>query len=204
MDLHSRHTAELRESLKGLGWTRALDALDFAAHHHTGTRKNGIDPELSHPVGVALHVRTLPGLAYPEDTVAAALLHDVREDHGVTDETIRTAFGPLVADAVERMTKKFRGCRKDPQEYFGRIEECEIASVGKGADRFLNLGDMDGAFTPAKQAGYADEGEARFLPMLTAAEARFPLQASAYRDLRRAIRGRIQHVRARLAVAACA
>ena len=65
---------------KGQGLVR--EALSFAAECHTGQlRKNG-DPAITHPLHAA---ETIANLQLDASTIAAALLHDVQEDCGVTN-----------------------------------------------------------------------------------------------------------------------
>jgi (p)ppGpp synthase/HD superfamily hydrolase len=72
-----------------------------AAAHGSQTRKYTGEPYIVHPIAVA---ETLAELGHPDETVAAALLHDVVEDCGVTLATIEAEFGPRVAELVEQVT----------------------------------------------------------------------------------------------------
>jgi (p)ppGpp synthase/HD superfamily hydrolase len=73
-----------------------------AAHVAVGqVRKYTGEAYICHPAAVAALVRS----ASEEDaTVAAAWLHDVVEDTGVTLETVVAEFGPAVANLVEQVT----------------------------------------------------------------------------------------------------
>lgn len=204
MDRHVKTKVFLRGWLHSARWWRALDAMEFGATFHVGLRKDGCTPEFAHQIDIAQHIRTLPDLMYPEETMCAAFLHDVREDYRVGDAEIRGPFGPQVADAVERLTKVFRGEKKDPGDYFKAISECPVASVVKGCDRVHNLNSMIGVFTPEKQRAYAQEGEEFFLPMLKAAARRFPRQEAACQNVRLTLRSQIQLVRAALATSTAA
>ncbi len=78
------------------------DALSFAIEKHDGqVRRNG-DPVITHPLHAA---ETIASLQLDAGTIAGALLHDVQEDCGVTNEEIRKRFGPEVALMVEGVTK---------------------------------------------------------------------------------------------------
>ena len=73
-----------------------------AAHAAVGQlRKYTNEPYIVHPAEVASIVRSVP---HTEAMVAAAWLHDVVEDTGVTLETVRAEFGADVADLVEWLT----------------------------------------------------------------------------------------------------
>ncbi len=77
-------------------------AFKFASASHAGqTRKYTGDPYIVHPVAVANIVRSV---AHTEIMIAAALLHDVVEDCGVSHLTIRNEFGNEVAALVFWLT----------------------------------------------------------------------------------------------------
>ena len=84
------------------GMELVQEAYAFAAERHAGqTRKSG-DPAITHPVHAA---ETIANLQLDASTIAAALLHDVQEDCGVTNEEIAKRFGSEVAVMVEGVTK---------------------------------------------------------------------------------------------------
>lgn len=56
-----------------------------------------------HPLRV---FKTVSEITRDDDTLAAALLHDVVEDTGVTPDEIRREFSPGVAALVEALTKR--------------------------------------------------------------------------------------------------
>lgn len=77
-------------------------ALRFATKAHEGqTRKYTGEPYINHPKQV---MATLKKLGKPNPVLAAALLHDVVEDCGVTLDTIRAEFGDKVARLVGEVT----------------------------------------------------------------------------------------------------
>ena len=74
----------------------------FAAHHHAGQlRKYVGGPYIAHPRAVARLVRRF---THDEPMVAAALLHDVAEDCGVSLQEIERRFGSDVAGLVRDLT----------------------------------------------------------------------------------------------------
>ncbi len=77
-------------------------ALAFSAHAHEGQFRKGGEPYITHPLAVA---ETLAGWRMDVQTLAAALLHDVVEDTGVTRDDIRVNFGEAIADLVDGVTK---------------------------------------------------------------------------------------------------
>lgn len=81
---------------------RLLTAVEFAERAHRGQmRKYTGEPYIVHPLEVAQLVSTVVA---DEDTIIAALLHDVVEDTVVTLEQIRLAFGDAVAKLVHEVT----------------------------------------------------------------------------------------------------
>ena len=78
------------------------DAFAFAAEAHNGQKRLTGDPYIVHPLDAA---RTVAGLQMDAATIAAALLHDVQEDCGVPNETLKRKFGAEVAKLVDGATK---------------------------------------------------------------------------------------------------
>ena len=77
-------------------------AYEFAAKAHQGqVRKTG-EPYLEHPVNTAM---ILAELQLDAETLAAALLHDVPEDCGVSLDEIEANFGSQVVKLVDGVTK---------------------------------------------------------------------------------------------------
>src|SRR3954469_7362875 len=73
-------------------------ALEFAAERHTGQQRTSDHaPFILHPLEVA---HMLSGRGYPDEVVAAAVLHDVIEDTGVSREELEERFGSRVATLV--------------------------------------------------------------------------------------------------------
>ena len=78
------------------------DALAFADRRHAG-QKRGIDdlPFVTHPLEVA---RLLHEAGYPDEVVAAGVLHDVLEDTDAEPSDLEARFGRRVAELVEAVT----------------------------------------------------------------------------------------------------
>jgi (p)ppGpp synthase/HD superfamily hydrolase len=102
---------------------------------------------------------------FPEETMTAAFLHDMLEDHGdfVTVAELSRRFGPRFADAVWKLSKKSVGLTKSYEMYFEELSQCPIASVVKLADRAHNLQTMQGVFTAEKQKSYGGGGDSKLL-----------------------------------------
>src|ERR671917_172347 len=97
------------------------DAYGVAHAAHRGqTRKSG-EPFVYHPLAAA---DILAELRLDPTTVAAALLHDVLEDTGITKEGLETRFGEEVAAIVDGVTK----LKRLPS---GNFEEARAESLRK-------------------------------------------------------------------------
>lgn len=191
----------LRQQLIGARYHHALAALEFAIRYHTGTRKDGKTPEFQHQVEIALFALTLPDLMYREEVIATILLHDVREDYGVSDGEISDlffedlAFAQRVCSAVWNMTKEFRGVKRDEKALFDAMSQDPIASIAKGCDRMHNLQSMVGVFKLEKQKEYIQEVFDLFLPMLKKARRLFPHQVHAYELLKFVLHAQIDLIK---------
>ena len=80
-------------------------AFRFAAAAHEGQQRHSGSDFIEHPVGAA---RICAQLRLDEQTLAAALLHDVVEDTETSIEDVRSEFGDEVARLVEGVTKLTR------------------------------------------------------------------------------------------------
>lgn len=77
-------------------------AYQFAKKAHEGQkRKYTNEPYIYHPIEVMSIVSTVP---HTDRMLAAALLHDTREDCGVTYQEVDEEFGPFVAMFVDDLT----------------------------------------------------------------------------------------------------
>ncbi len=77
-------------------------AYQFALKAHEGQVRKSGDPYLEHPLQTAI---ALAELQLDADALAAALLHDVTEDAGVSLSNIEAKFGPEVSKLVDGTTK---------------------------------------------------------------------------------------------------
>jgi guanosine-3',5'-bis(diphosphate) 3'-pyrophosphohydrolase len=80
-------------------------AFDFAELHHRGQSRRSGEEFINHPWAVA---QICADLHLDEQTIAAALLHDVVEDTDVELDELRAEFGPEIASLVEGVTKLTR------------------------------------------------------------------------------------------------
>src|SRR6266545_2220539 len=80
-------------------------AFDFAARAHEGQERRSGEDFIHHPFGAA---KICANLRLDDETIAAALLHDVVEDTEVGIDEVRAEFGDEIANLVEGVTKLTR------------------------------------------------------------------------------------------------
>jgi GTP pyrophosphokinase len=112
LETGERHQGLLDELLAEVaGYSTAVDrdlvtrAFHFAAAAHEGQQRQSGSDFIEHPVGAA---RICAELRLDEQTIAAALLHDVVEDTETDIDDVRAAFGDEIARLVEGVTKLTR------------------------------------------------------------------------------------------------
>ncbi|RRF90556.1 MAG: HD domain-containing protein [Coriobacteriaceae bacterium] len=132
-------------------------AYELARRAHAGQLDKAGRPYLLHPVMVAAGVR-----GHGSTAMAAALLHDVVEDAGVTPQKIRAQFGDAVADAVALLTHE---AGVPYQDYVRRVAES-----GNAAAILVKLSDLTQNMNLARlpQAGPQDVERVRrkYLPAM--------------------------------------
>jgi GTP diphosphokinase / guanosine-3',5'-bis(diphosphate) 3'-diphosphatase len=121
--------------------TRAFRA---AAAAHEGQQRRSGEPFITHPVGVAT---ICAQLRLDEQTIAAALLHDVVEDTATELGSLRDEFGDEIAQLVDGVTKltrvQFQSREQAEAENYRKMvvamaEDVRVILV-KLADRLHNL-----------------------------------------------------------------
>jgi GTP diphosphokinase / guanosine-3',5'-bis(diphosphate) 3'-diphosphatase len=80
-------------------------AFDYAEERHRGMTRRSGEEFINHPWGVA---QICAELHLDEQTIAAALLHDVVEDTETSLDDVRAEFGTEIAQLVEGVTKLTR------------------------------------------------------------------------------------------------
>lgn len=100
-----RLIAIYREARPHADLARVVEAYEFAEAAHDGQLRVSGEPYITHPVAVASIVARY---GPDEDTVCAALLHDVVEDCDVSLSEVEAKFGPGVALLVDGCTKLAR------------------------------------------------------------------------------------------------
>ena len=106
------------------------EAIAFAVKAHDGMRRKKSDaPYILHPMEAAVIVGTMTD---DQNLIAAAALHDVVEDAGITIEEIEAEFGKRVRELVESETEDKRADL--PPESTWHIRKEESLSVLKNTD----------------------------------------------------------------------
>lgn len=83
-------------------WQAIEAAYAFAEAAHEGQMRKSGEPYITHPLAVA---EIVADMQLDVASIIAALLHDVIEDCGVSDETLTAKFGKEVTSLVEGVTK---------------------------------------------------------------------------------------------------
>ena len=106
------------------------EAVAFAVKAHDGMRRKKSEaPYILHPMEAAVIVGTMSD---DQNLIAAAVLHDVVEDAGITIEEIEERFGKRVRELVESETENKR--EGIPPSDTWRIRKEESLAVLKNTD----------------------------------------------------------------------
>ena len=108
---------------------RIMKAYEFANKQHEGQLRKSGEPYIIHPLEVA---NILVDLEMDEDTICAALLHDVVEDTPVTLDDIKNLFGESVAEMVSGVTKLNKLSYTSAQEQ--QVEDYRKMFLAMGKD----------------------------------------------------------------------
>ena len=107
--------------------TLVSDAMIFATRAHDGALRKGTNlPYIVHPAEVAAIAATLTD---DQEILAAALLHDVMEDCGVSEGELAERFGARVAQMVKSETQERCG---DPCETWYARKQGALERIGMG------------------------------------------------------------------------
>ena len=147
---------------------RIRHAYKLANEAHGPQKRSTGDPYITHCLAVA---GTLADMYLDEDTIVAALLHDVPEDTTITVDTIREEFGEEVAmcvDGVTKLSKLQFGMKETESEslrkmFIAMAEEIRVVLI-KLADRLHNMRTLY-ALAPAKQVRIARETMEIYAPL---------------------------------------
>ncbi len=141
---------------------RIEKAFLFGQKAHEGQYRKSGESYFSHPIAVAL---TIIELGMDNESVIAALLHDVVEDTEITCETIKKEFGADVCNLVESLTKLSNipfVTREDAQAenirkmLLAMSEDIRVIII-KLADRLHNMRTIEGHKSETKRRDIAKE-----------------------------------------------
>jgi guanosine-3',5'-bis(diphosphate) 3'-pyrophosphohydrolase len=178
-------------------------AYEFAARAHQGQLRKTGEPYLEHPLTTAM---ILAEFHLDAETLAAALLHDVPEDCGVSLGEVEANFGSQVVKLVDGVTKLNRlTSRARTKETKSKVqaenlrkmllataEDLRVVLI-KLADRLHNMRTL-GALPAEKRRAIAQETLEIYAPLahrLGVREAKWQLEDLAFRYLKPRVYHRI-------------
>jgi len=148
-----------------------LRSYTFASKAHEGQLRKGGEPYITHPLATA---KILSSLHVDEDTLIAAILHDVPEDTDRTIEDVQKRFGKRVAFLVEGITKlskvhyqknmKKRQIESLRKLFIHSAKDPRIIII-KLADRLHNMRTLQFIDNPLKRERIAKETLEIFVPI---------------------------------------
>jgi GTP pyrophosphokinase len=182
-EITSTDTLELESWLATIANGRAQNEVEFirracqmAQVAHQGQFRASGEPYLQHSLAVA---NILADMKLDYETIAAAVLHDVPEDTGVTLAEIKAEFGPTVALLVDGVTKmgqiqEYRGQTKKSKKeraqaeslrkmLLAMVEDVRVVLI-KLADRTHNMRTL-GSLREDKRKRIARETLEVFAPL---------------------------------------
>ncbi len=104
-----------------------MKAYSFAEEHHNNQKRNSGEPYIIHPLHVAY---ILAEIGLDDNTICAALLHDIVEDTPITNDDIKKEFNEEIAEMVSGVTKL-------GTMLFSSVEETQVEDYRK---MFLAMG----------------------------------------------------------------
>jgi guanosine-3',5'-bis(diphosphate) 3'-pyrophosphohydrolase len=155
LEAHEKHQALIDELIAAVAaYNPEVDrdlirrAFLFAANAHEGQQRRSGEDFVLHPWGAA---KICAQLRLDDETIAAALLHDVVEDTDAELEDVRAEFGDEVAKLVEGVTKltrvQFQSREQAEAENYRKLIVAMAADVRviliKLADRLHNLREIE-------------------------------------------------------------
>ncbi len=145
----------IRSGTVSMDMDRVRAAYACAVEAHKNQKRRDGSPYVTHCIATA-EIIAEQGL--DEDSIIAALLHDVIEDTDMTHDDVKKQFGPVVADIVEGVTKLTRVQYTSHEEEQAENLRKMLMAMAKDirvilikiADRLHNMRTMDYQ-TPEKQ-----------------------------------------------------
>ncbi len=149
--------------------TQIRRAYYYAQQAHDGQRRQSGEPYVTHPLAVA---SILADMHMDHQSLAAALLHDVIEDTGISREALAGQFGEPIANLVDGVSKlakiEFRSRAEAQAENFQKMalamsRDIRVILV-KLADRLHNMRTLD-VVAPEKRRRVARETLDMYAPI---------------------------------------
>lgn len=144
-------------------------AYDLAKEKHRGQCRMSGEPYIVHPMNVAF---ILADLGMDDETVCAALLHDVVEDTELTNEDLKREFGESIAQMVAGVTKlgsiRFTSVQEKQAENYKKMflamgKDIRVILI-KLADRLHNMRTLK-FLAPDRQFANAKETMDLYAPL---------------------------------------
>ena len=164
---------KLEEKIKkynpNLNVERLRSAYEYADRMHASQMRKDGSPYVTHPLAVA---QIVADMELDEDSIIAALLHDVIEDTSATYDEISHMFGSSVADLVDGVTKlkKIVYSNKEEEQMenlrkmlMAMAKDIRVILI-KLADRLHNMRTID-SMPPQKQRDKALETMEIYAPI---------------------------------------
>lgn len=131
-----------------------MRSLELAARWHEGQKRKHpfeLIPYIAHPVGVGF---LLQKAGYPDEVVAAGILHDVIEDCGVSEQELAKATNPRIAKLVAEVSEpKLADWRQKKIAFIEQLSQVSDEALAiKCADHLHNLQSILGASRAASSA----------------------------------------------------
>lgn len=109
----------LKKNRRKVNTKLILKAYNYSKSHHEGQKRLSGEEYIIHPLYVA---DILSQIELDDETICAALLHDVVEDTDITKEDLKREFGEEITEIVDGVTK----LRKTPVYNEGRGTSREL------------------------------------------------------------------------------
>ena len=168
-EMFSQLIEKIRNGPHSMDTERITAAYELAKAAHEGQKRKDGSPYITHCISAA---DICVDMGLDEDSILAALLHDVIEDTDVSHEDIAKNFGEAVADIVEGVTKLTRvqyTSKEDEQMenlrkmLLAMAKDIRVILI-KIADRLHNMRTMDYQ-TPEKQRSKSLETMEIYAPL---------------------------------------
>lgn len=95
----------LKQNRKNVNTKLILKAYNFAKENHANQKRLSGEDYIIHPLNVA---NILSEIHLDDETICAAIMHDLVEDTKVTKEEIEKEFGMEIAEMVDRSYKTWK------------------------------------------------------------------------------------------------